>query len=62
MNIGDLYVPGDLFSDLFEPVASGPSLPVNYAVWQKICQQVPDGYKLPDLPVATLTLPSGDGR
>ncbi|MFC3800630.1 hypothetical protein [Cohnella sp. GCM10012308] len=58
MTSDNILVPGALFAGLFDPAAAaGPDLDVNYEVWNRIYNAVPEGYKLPDLPVATLRLP-----
>lgn len=58
MKPDEIVVPGVMYAGLFDPAAApGPDIAVNYAVWNRIYHGVPDGYRLPDLPVATLRLP-----
>lgn len=53
----DRPVPGGLYANLFDNAAAGPDVAVSYKVWNTICHAVPADYRLPDLPLATLTLP-----
>lgn len=58
MKPDEQVVPGAMFAGLFDPdAAPGPDLAVNYEVWNRIYHALPEGYKLPDLPVAMLRLP-----
>ncbi|WP_339323813.1 hypothetical protein [Paenibacillus sp. FSL W8-0194] len=44
---------GDLYNRIFAVQSSHVDLMVNYAVWNRIFEQLPKNYTLPDLEVLT---------
>jgi hypothetical protein len=53
MSLSGLTVTGQLYIRLFDEAVKGPAPEVNYEVWNRIFNGVPENYKLPDMAVIT---------